>query len=135
VSSDDRIELVRRFHEGWIDEKLDTVLGCIHPDMEFDWSESRAPFRGVYHGEDGMRTYWHDVREAFEGFRPEIEELIDCGAGGVVSGNVVRGRSRSSGIELEAHGAVRWLFRDGRIVSGKLFQTTAQALEAARGHP
>ena len=48
MSSENPIELVRRFHEGWREEDLDTVLDCIHPDMEFDWSESRAPFRGVY---------------------------------------------------------------------------------------
>jgi len=131
MSTDDRIELVRRFHEGWIADQLEVVLGCIHPEMEFDWSESQAPFRGVYRGEDGMRTYWGDVRDAFEGFRPEIEELVDCGAGGIVTANVVRGRSRLTGIDLEAHGAMRWLFRDGKIVSGKLFQTPAQAVEAA----
>lgn len=132
MSSDDRIELVRRFHQGWIAEDLDVVLECIHAEMEFDWSESQAPFRGVYRGHEGMRGYWRDVREAFEGFRPEIDEIIDCGDGGVVTRTTVRGRGRDSGIEIQAEGAMRWLFRDDRIISGKLFQTAAQAIEAAR---
>jgi ketosteroid isomerase-like protein len=132
MSFDDRIELVRRFHQGWIGEDLDVVLECIHPEMEFDWSESQGPFRGVYLGHEGMRTYWRDVRDAFKAFRPEIDEIIDCGDGGVVTRNTVHARGRDSGIEIQAGGAMRWLFRDGRIMSGKLFQTAAQALDAAR---
>ena len=62
MSSLDQIELVRRFHDAWIAEDLDVVLDCIHPDMEFDWSESRAPFRGIYRAHDGMRQYWNDMR-------------------------------------------------------------------------
>ena len=80
-----------------------------------------------------MRRYWRDVREAFEAFRPEIDEIIDCGSGGVVTRTTVRGRGRDSGIEIQAEGAMRFRFRDDRIISGKLFQTAAQALEARAG--
>jgi ketosteroid isomerase-like protein len=131
VSSVDQIEVVRRFHDGWIAEDLDGVLECIHPDMEFDWSESRAPFRGIYRAHDGMRRYWDDMREAFDWFRPEIDEVLDCGDGHLVTPTTVRGRARASGIELDARGAVLWSLRDGKIVRGKLFQTTEQALKAA----
>jgi ketosteroid isomerase-like protein len=123
--------LVRRFHEGWSAEDLDLVLECVHPQMEFDWSESMAPFKGIYRAHDGMRRYWDDLREAFDWFRPEIEEVIDCGDGRLVTPTTVRGRARASGIELEARGAVLWVVRDGKILRGKLFQTTEQALEAA----
>ena len=131
MSSADEIELVRRFHEGWIEADLSLVLETIHPDMEFDWTESRAPFRGVYRGTDGMRRYWDEVQEAWESLRPELEEIIDCGGGRLVTPSTVRGRARSSGIELEARGAILWVVRDGRIAIGKLFQTKDEALEAA----
>jgi ketosteroid isomerase-like protein len=71
------------------------------------------------------------VGEAFDPFRPEIEEVIDCGDGRLVSATTVRGRARASGIELEARGAMLWVVRDGKILRGKLFQKTEQALEAA----
>jgi ketosteroid isomerase-like protein len=124
-------DLVRRFHQGWISEDLGLVLETIHPEMEFDWTESRAPFRGVYRGADGMRRYWDEVQEAWERFRPELDEVIDCGSGRVVTPSTVRGRARSSGIEIEARGAMLWVVRDDKIVSGKLFQTKEEALEAA----
>jgi ketosteroid isomerase-like protein len=126
------VEVVRRFQEAWIAEDLDGVLECVHPDMEFDWTESRAPFRGVYQAHDGMRRYWDDVREAWEWFRPEIDEVIDCGDGRLVTPTTVRGRARASGIELEARGTMLWVVRDGKIARGKLFQTTDEAMDAAR---
>ena len=133
VAFEEEAELVRRFHDGWIAEDLDAVLACIDPDMEFDWSESRAPFRGIYRAHVGMRQYWNDVREAWDSFRPEIETVLDCGGGRLVTPTIVRGRARASGIEIEARGAMAWVVRDGKIVSGKLFQTTEEALRAA-GH-
>jgi ketosteroid isomerase-like protein len=126
------VEVVRRFQEAWIAEDLDGVLECVHPDMEFDWTESTAPFRGVYQAHDGMRRYWDDVREAWEWFRPEIDEVIDCGDGRLVTPTTVRGRARASGIELEARGTMLWVVRDGKIARGKLFQTTDEAMDAAR---
>jgi ketosteroid isomerase-like protein len=133
VTFEEEAELVRRFQDGWIAEDLDAVLECIDPEMEFDWSESRAPFRGIYRAHDGMRRYWDDVREAWDWFRPEIEAVLDCGSGRLVTPTIVRGRARASGIELEARGAMLWVVRDGKIVSGKLFQTTEEALHTA-GH-
>jgi ketosteroid isomerase-like protein len=132
MSSDDQVELVRRFHAAWCSEDLDGVLECIHADIEFDWSESRAPFKGVYRGHDGMRRYWTDVRDAFDDFRPEIDDVIRCGDRCLVSATTVRGRAKASGIEIEARGAMLWTVDDGLIVSGKLFQTTDEALAAAR---
>jgi ketosteroid isomerase-like protein len=132
MSSESEAEVVRRFQEGWMAEDLDVVLECVHPEMEFDWSESRAPFRGIYRAHDGMRRYWDDVREAWEWFRPEIEEVIDCGDGRLVTPTTVRGRARASGIELKARGTMLWVVRGGKIVRGKLFQTTEEAMEAAR---
>jgi ketosteroid isomerase-like protein len=72
------------------------------------------------------------MRDTFEWFRPEIDEVIDLGGERVLTATTVRGRARSSGIELNARGAMVWVVRDGKIASGKLFQDVEQALEAAR---
>jgi ketosteroid isomerase-like protein len=132
MGTDDRVAVMRRFCDAWGDGDFETVLDCIHPDMEFDWSESRSPFKGVYRAHDGMRAYWEDMRDTFEWFRPEIDEVIDLGGERVLTATTVRGRARSSGIELNARGAMVWVVRDGKIASGKLFQDVEQALEAAR---
>jgi ketosteroid isomerase-like protein len=133
VTFQEDAELVQRFHDAWSAEDVDAVLECIHPEMEFDWSESTAPFRGIYQAHEGMRRYWNDLHEAWDWFRPDIDAVIDCGDGRLVTPTTVRGRARASGIELEAHGAMLWVVRDGKIVRGKLFQRTEQALASA-GH-
>ena len=132
MGSAEHIEVVRRFHEGWSTENWDLVLECIDPEMEFDWSESQAPFRGIYRAHDGMRKYWEDVREAWDWFRPEVEDVLDCGNGRLVTPTTVHARARATGIELEASGAMLWTVREGKITRGKLFQSTEEALEAAR---
>jgi len=126
------VELVRRFNESWSDGDLAAVLDCAHPEMQFDWSESIGPFRGIYRGHDGLRRYWDDVKDAWDRFSPEIDDLIDCGAGRIVAVTTVRGRARASGIEVEARGVMLWVVRDGVIASGKLFQNADDALAAAR---
>jgi ketosteroid isomerase-like protein len=127
----DHVALLRRFHKAWAERDFETVLDCLHPEMEFDWSESRSPFKGVYRAREGMRAYWEDMYDAFDWFRPQIEEVIDCGDDRLVTPTTVRGRARASGIELNARGAMLWVLRDGKIASGKFFQTPADALAAA----
>jgi ketosteroid isomerase-like protein len=131
MNIDNRVAVIRRFNEAWAEGDLETVLDCIHPDMEFDWTESMSPFRGVYRAHEGIRAYWEDQREAFDWFRPEIEEVFDCADDRLVTRNTVRGRARS-GIELKAQGAMLWVVREGKIASGKLFQDVEDALGAAR---
>ena len=55
-----------------------------------------------------------------------------CGAGRVVVRTRVHGRARATGLELEARGAMLWVVRGGKIVSGKLFQSMDEALAADR---
>ena len=130
--SDERIDLLRRFHEIWGAGDLEGALECVHPEIDFDWTESMSPFKAVFHGHDGMRRFWNEMRDAFEEFKPEIDELVDGGDEGIVTRNTIHSRSRSGGIALEAHGAMHWLFADGKIVRAKMFQTVDEALEALR---
>ena len=45
------VEIVRRFLElASGDRDFDAAMELAHPDAEFDWSNSRAPYRGVYRG-------------------------------------------------------------------------------------
>jgi len=133
MTAPDPVELVRGLHEAWAGDDLDAVLAFVHPEMEFDWSESIGPFKGVYRGHEGMRRYWYDVREAWDRFRPELEDVLDCGDGRLVTPTTVHGRARSSGIELEARGTMLWVVREGKIAGGKIFQTTEEALRAVHG--
>jgi ketosteroid isomerase-like protein len=124
-------EIVRRFYERWSKQDLDGVLECAHPEIEFDWSASRAPFGGVYTGHEGLTRFWTELRDAWEEFSLEIVEVVECDGERLVTVTVVRGRGRGSGIRMEAGGAMLWTLREGTIVSGRFFQNKEEALKAA----
>jgi ketosteroid isomerase-like protein len=125
------IDIARRFNDRWGERDWDGVLDCIHPEFEFDWSESRSPWSGVYKGHEALRRFWNDQQEAWFRFNIEIVEAIELDPERIVTATVVRGRGRGSGINLEATGAMLWTIRDGAILSGKLFQNKEEALEGA----
>jgi ketosteroid isomerase-like protein len=129
--SQENVELVRRFEESWAASDLDAALECVHAEMEFDWSDSMGPFAGTYRGWDGLTRFWTEMLEAWEHFSPEMEEVIDIGPNRLITLDVVRGRGKGSGVDIEARGAMLWTFREDKIVRAKMFQTKQEALEVA----
>jgi ketosteroid isomerase-like protein len=129
--SQQNVELVRRFEDGWAAGDLDATLECVHDEVVVDWSDSIGPFAGTYRGRDGVIRFWKELGDAFEEFKPEALEFIEVGSDRVITLDVVRGRGRGSGIEIEAQGAMLWNFRDGKIAHAKMFQTKEEALQAA----
>jgi ketosteroid isomerase-like protein len=123
-------EIVRRFYESWTRGDIDSVLECAHAEIEFDWSDSRAPFKGIYRGHEGVFRASIEIWEAWDEFRLEIDDVIECGPERLITPTTVRGRGKGSGIEIEARGAVLWTLREGKIVQAKLFQTKEEALQA-----
>jgi ketosteroid isomerase-like protein len=124
-------ETVRRFMESWTNQKLDGVLECAAEGIEFDWSRSRSPFRGIYKGHDGLIQFWADQQDAWSEFSVEIVEVVPCDLERLITVTAVRGRGRGSGITMDARGATLWRVRDGAIQSARLFQDKEEALEAA----
>lgn len=65
-----------------------------HPDVE--WHVLGAlPDQGVYRGVEGIARFWEMWSETFEGFRVDIEELVDAGDG-VVALVAASGSGRAS---------------------------------------
>jgi ketosteroid isomerase-like protein len=121
---------VRRFYESWNNQDLDGVLECADAEIAFDWSASRAPFKGIYVGHEGLTRFWTELHDAWEEFRLEIVEVVDCDRERLVTVTVVRGRGRGSGIPMEARGAMLWTVREGTVLRGTFFQNREEALEA-----
>jgi ketosteroid isomerase-like protein len=131
MANDANLDLVRRFCEGWSRMDLADVLACADPEIEFDWTGSRAPDRDVYKGHGGLSRFWAEQMEAFDQFTVEVVEAITIDHERLVAVTKVHGRGRGSGISLDAGGAMLWRVRAGRILGGKLFQNKQDALEAA----
>ena len=129
--SQQNVELVQRFEDSWTRRDLESALECVDAEMEFDWSASMSPFKGTYKGHDGLTRFWTEMLDAFEHFSPEMVEVIECGPEELITVDVVRGRGKGSGIEIEARGAMLWTMREGKIIRGKMFQTKEEAIGAA----
>jgi ketosteroid isomerase-like protein len=127
--SQENVEIVRRFLANWAARDLDAALECVHAEVEFDWSGSMSPYRDVFKGHAEVRRGWNEILDSWEEFRPQIEDVIDCGLDRLITPTFVQARGRS-GIEVEAHGAVLWRLREGVILYAKLFQNKEEALKA-----
>jgi ketosteroid isomerase-like protein len=128
--SQENVEVVRRCFGLWVSRDLSDLPQLAHPDVVLD--VSRRVFNpAVYRGYDGFERFGEQVDEAWEGFRFEIEELVDAGEC-VVAATRLRGRGRSSGVEAEMREFSVWTLRDGRVsrVSGG-YRERAVAFEAA----
>jgi ketosteroid isomerase-like protein len=129
--SQEAVEIVRRVYEAAARRDVATVLELYDPDVELDNTRLEIA-GGVYHGHDGLRTFFREWHEAWERIEYDFDELIDAG-GHVVAVVTRRGRGRASGAEVELQVALVWTVREGKIVRVVWFETREDALEAARG--
>jgi hypothetical protein len=88
-----------------------------------DWSTLR-PYSEA-------ETEWGSFIEVFDAMHWEPKEILDLDASRVLVATRFQARGRGSGIEVDASGAQLWTVRDGQVQSVKLFQSKAEALEAA----
>jgi len=129
--SQENVEIVRGFLEAlWDRRDFEAALQFADPDLVLDWSESRAPYAGVVRGYEAATHWFTEVAETFSGYGVERRDFTDCGSSLVVVEQSISGQGRDSGIEVRATGATIWRVRDGKVVSGKLFQSKTEALEA-----
>jgi ketosteroid isomerase-like protein len=101
-------------------------------------------FDTVYYGPEGHRRSMEIWNEAWRNWRGEIEEIIEEGRDRVLVIARVYAEGSGSGIKLDEWGAVRYTFREGRILRvdaafdsdrdrarGALFEKGDDAAEAA----
>ncbi len=125
------MEIVRRVFDSINRADIDGALEAAADDFEVDWSNSIGPAKGIYRGKEQVRKVWTSFVEAFDVFRWDAEEIIEVDESRVIAVNHVRMRGRGSGIEVDAVGAQLWTISEGIGRSIKLYQSKAEALEAA----
>jgi ketosteroid isomerase-like protein len=133
--SEENVEVVRRIVDAHQRGDFATVYAAYDPAIEWRTGDARAAqwsdFEPVYHGHEGVRTFWRTWFAAWETVDFEYEEFIDAGDQ-VLSILSQRMRGRTSGVELEWHsyGQV-WTIRDGKVIRVQFFANRDEALEAA----
>jgi uncharacterized protein len=127
--SQENVDLVRRtigaFNSGDWDASLEYM------DEDIEWRAADAvPDQDSYFGRDGVRAFWTAWTDNFEGFRLEVEELIDAGDDVVVVTRI-RGRGIASGAEVRSNSFAQVArVRDRKIRRWEIYDSAQEALEA-----
>jgi ketosteroid isomerase-like protein len=127
----ENIELVRRTIDLFNRKEVDRALDATDRNLEMDWSNSIGPLRGVYRGRQEVLDFWQSFLEAWDEVRWDPQEFIEVDEARVIVVNRVRMRGKRSGVDVEAIGVQLWTITDGKGRKVKLYQTKAEALEAA----
>jgi ketosteroid isomerase-like protein len=124
------VEIVRRMYDAWKRGDFEVALSYIHSDVQ--WSEPPDnPGARTWSGHEGVRGALTTWMGAWEDFRYEIRELIDCGDDRVLLSARQTGRGKGSGIEISEENFSLYEVREGKIVNQRMFRHRAEALEAA----
>src|SRR3954454_4669535 len=124
----DRVDIVRGYLGAWTGEPIEPSVEEVDSDVEIDWSESHAPYAGVYSGHGGWRRLFGEMSDSFQGLAVEAHEYIAVGPYVAVP-NTVRLQGRA-GIEVQATSTVVFTFRDDKIAAVRVYQSDADARAA-----
>jgi ketosteroid isomerase-like protein len=136
--SEENVDLVRRLLDMFARRDHEGVFELYDPDIEWDASSSAElaglmeDLRGVYHGHEGVRTYWRRWLEAWQDIQFEVQDVLDEGDEVVALIRNQRQWGRHSGIatEMPPYGLV-FTIRDGKVVRWRSYPDQQSALEAA----
>jgi ketosteroid isomerase-like protein len=123
----ENIALVRRAHEALNSGDMDALVALCDSSFRLDMS-NRVFNPAVYEGHEGIRRFHAEVRDVWESYVWEPEELIDAGSD-VVALLRASGRGRGSGVEVERETAMVWSVREGRATALRFFRDRDEALK------
>src|SRR5437763_16379418 len=101
-------------------------------DEQIEWrSLDESPIAGVWHGRQGVREWFAQVREAWADMRFTPEEFIELPDDRVVVLDRGEFRARRSGVELEVPLGHLITIRNGLATRSQLYIDQKRPLEAA----
>ncbi len=121
-------------YDAWLAEDFETVFETFDPEIHLN-PDPDASWVGIgdsYVGHAGVRRYMAAVYDAFDEYRPEVEDVRDVGEFQVLTLAIEHGRGRGSGARVEANRTAHlWTLSNGKAVQLDLFLDRARAFEAA----
>lgn len=129
--SQEDVEIVRAaLIAGFVSEPpdVDTLQELLDPEctLTSNWGADKTVYRGVQ-GAIAARAAMDDI---WDSWHEDIERVIDAGDRGVVGLMRFRARGHESAAPVEAPWAILATLRSGRIITGRVFLTHAEALKA-----
>ena len=130
MSDDPEIRIVSRLFEAFTHRDLEAMLTLVSEDMEFTAPPTATRARGgePYIGQSGMTAYFADIADVWRDLRV-IPQHYRTHDGCVLATGRVYARDHAGSIIDSPAG---WLFRirDGRVVSGRVYERAAEAVSA-----
>ena len=128
--SQENVEIVRAGFEHFR-ATLDFPTETMAPEFVWDMSTFEGwPEQKEYPGIEGARQFMRDWLEAWDGWELDVEELRDAGDK-VVAILRQRGRSKTTGLEVDMHLAQVFTMRNGMQVRMEMYADPAAGLAAA----
>jgi ketosteroid isomerase-like protein len=128
--SRENVEVVRQVVDAFGRGDVEAVVSFHHPDASF--APLIAPMLGVEEirgGEELRRFLRHDLFDGFDEFTVEPLSFQDHGDTVIVVAHL-RGRIKTSGLQLDDISAFVCTLRDGKVADMREYDTEAEALEA-----
>jgi ketosteroid isomerase-like protein len=115
--SEENVETVRRAYAALAEEGVEAMLAFTDPKFEMTTPSSLATEPDTYRGHDGVRRWFDSFSDALEGVYLEGQEFRATGDQVFVV-TMLRGRGRSTGIDVKQQAFLLWTLRDGLVVRG-----------------
>jgi len=131
--SQENVEVVGRSTELWLRGEYDAWIETIDPDV--GWDISTHPLPDVPNRGRGREALVTDMLATYlsgwTDYSAEIKELVDAGSDQVIMVLHETAKMGGTGVVIDRELVQLWTVRDGRGAFVRVFQTKAEALEAA----
>ena len=122
--SEENVKLVRRIYDAW--QRDESARSYIAEDVEYV-NPGYAVEPGTRYGRQSFAV----VRDIYEDFELQIDELIDAPGDDVVVLARYTGSGKGSGVQVSGEHGYVWTVQDGLAVRFQWFQSHGEALAAA----
>ena len=130
--SQENVDVVLKAHAAFSRGDLDGFLAECRADVTYRAAITQEieGVEGDFHGHDGIRRWWSDLHDLYDGLFTDVVEVRDLGERVVVV-YVVEGRAKGSGLVFGQTLAQVVTLRHGKITQIRDYSGRSEALEAA----
>jgi ketosteroid isomerase-like protein len=127
--SREAVEIIREFMDAFNERELESFAAMTTHD--FEWTTSMMAVEGqVFHGREGIETYFERMAEVWDDFRGLVDEYRDLDERVLWLGRL-EGRGRGSGVPVSTPLDIVFDVRDGKVSRMHSYLDHDEALRAA----
>jgi ketosteroid isomerase-like protein len=133
--SQENMEILKRgyqaFNRGDTSALRELATEIATPDVEWGATGAFPGVEGMYRGPGAMPEWMDLIRSEWAEFEVTLDEVLHDGDDMVVVAELLRGRGRGSGAEVEMRVFSAYWFQDGKLRRRASFTEPREALKAA----